>query len=399
MEANGHLEAIHVDIESNVQLDLLERLTPSGAEDFITEILCWLLERTDFGARFLDRLMEVGDGSLPEVGRGCIWDTQRSFVLDGVAKRPDMVCESANGHRALIFEHKVGAVLHEGQLNSYRQVGEQQFKQSGLILITARKGQCDQNPDCHLLWRHVHGWLSGWLADSQIDEVTGFVSRSFLRLLEKQGLGPMEQITVQQLRAIPHALEGERRIKSLVNSAAERPYWQNLVNYASTGVAEAGGVERERTFRWGRYGMYLLGSRDAVTWTPGIFVGVMVDSRDHGPPSVNNGEGSGPVACLVVDVHRNWHRQYEESEPFLDLVQELLRRWPSDQAEDWRVHRETTNRWHPCAIYKPLAAVLSNTCTGDDQVDRFIEDVGSIAEAVIHLKEFGLFCNSLSIGP
>ena len=107
---------------TNVCPDLLKRLAPSGAENFSTDAFCWILERTAFGDHFLERLT-VRAGGLPIIGPGCTWKTQGSYHLDGAAKRPDMVCKSADGRAALIFEHKVDAPLHDGQLDGYRRIG------------------------------------------------------------------------------------------------------------------------------------------------------------------------------------------------------------------------------------------------------------------------------------
>lgn len=376
--------------ESEVRNDLLTRLAPSGAEDFITEVLCWLLDSTDFGNRFLRRLMETR-AAVPDVGADCRWTTQESYGLDGTAKRPDMVCKSADGNTALIFEHKVGADLHDRQLENYRRIGEREFKNSGLILITAREGQHDQDPDCHLLWRDIHGWLSEWL-EAPVADTGAFVAQSFLALLEGRGLGPMEQITVEQLQAIPVALAGEQRLKLLVNSVAEHPIWQDLVGRVQDETVKNVRDKRERNFRWGRYGLYLLGERNAGSWGPGVFVGVMQDSSDHGPPTVNE---AGPVACFIVDVHNRWHRRYENSEAYRRLADAVHRQWPDAVTDDWRVHEHERNRWHPLAIYKPLEAVFGSARTGDDQADRFVKEVGDVARAVLDLEEFGQFQRSL----
>ena len=86
--------------------------------------------------------MQCGQGELPVVGAGCSWATQQSFELDGAWKRPDMMCVSADEDYALIFEHKVNAALHPGQLDDYRRIGDR-FGQSAVVLITARRSQLD----------------------------------------------------------------------------------------------------------------------------------------------------------------------------------------------------------------------------------------------------------------
>ena len=171
--------------------DLFSRLAPSGAEDFVTEALCWLLERTQFGDYFLNKLRGSEDAvTVPSIGDDCYWKTQESFNLDGSTKIPDMICKSSDGRAALIFEHKVGATLHDGQLDNYRRIGQAEFKEHAIVLITARAEQCDQDPDLHLLWRTVHGWLCQWL-ESGTNTIDTFVARSFLQLLEDRGLAAM----------------------------------------------------------------------------------------------------------------------------------------------------------------------------------------------------------------
>lgn len=377
--------------ELKARYDLLLRLAPSGAEDFITEVFCWLLDSTDFGTRFLTKLKEASDAMVPKPGVVCRWTTQKSYELDGTRKRPDMVCESADGSTALIFEHKVNAGLHGGQIEDYRRIGKRQFENSGVILITARKNQGQQNPDCHLLWRQVHEWLSEWI-DPRVDDTGTFVARSFLALLEERGLGPMEEITVEQLRAIPKALAGEQQIKRLVNSAVEHPDWQGLVAGHQDDSTKAVQGSPKLHSSYGRYGLYV---RDAASWSPGVFVGVMKDSSDAGPSSVNDQQGSGPIACVIVSVDKKWHGQYETSKAYLKLAGVFRDTWPGAAADEWQVHEYERNRWHPLAVYKPLEAVFRTARTGDDQVERFVEEVSTVAKAVLDLEELSQFRRSL----
>ena len=386
----GNWKAITLNVEAGTGIDLLTQLAPSGAEDFITKVFCWLLKNTSFGSEFLARLIEIGDAALPVVGSDCCWTTQKSYEIGGSAKRPDMVCESKETNTALIFEHKVRADLHDGQIEDYRRIGNKWFENSGVILITARKGQGGQDPDCHLLWRQVHRWLIEWMGEGD-DDAGAFVARCFLALLEERGLGPMKEITVEQLRAIPSALEGERRLKLLMNAVAGNPIWGDLV--ADIGD-ETVKDDRKRSvgFSYGRCGLYVL---DAANWSPGVFVGVLKDSSDHGPKSVNNQQGSGPAACVIVSVDKKWHGQYETSEAYLKLAGAFRRNWPGTAADDWRIHEYERNRWHPLAVYKPLKAVFRTARTGDGQVDAFVEEVGAVAKTVLDLDEFSHFRRSL----
>ena len=302
-----------------------------------------------------------------------------------------MMCIFADKNYALIFEHKVNAPLRAGQLDDYRRIGERRFDQFAVVLITARRSQLDQDPDCHLLWRQVHGWVAKWLHDGSPDTAAAFVARNFLHLLQVRGVGPMEPITPQQLLAIPRAAVGTRRIRTLVKSAAQQTYWQDMVERFPDDASQ-GPLESDS--RWGRCGMYLLGNRNSGSWAPGVFVGVVQDSSDHGPPSVGSHDGPGPAACLIVDVHRQWHATYARSEPYARLVQAFLRLWPLTGDDDWQVHQDS-NAWHPLAVHKPLEIVLRAADSGDDQMERFVDDLRRIAQAVFELEELWAFRQSL----
>ena len=388
--------AIAVNEESEARHNLLTKLlTASGAENFITEVFCWLLNNTGFGKTFRDKLrdklMETCDATVPDVGAGCTWITQKSYSyrLDGTEKKaqPDMVCESADRKTALIFEHKVDAFLHDRQLENYRRMGEERFKKNyKLILITKNRSQGNQEPDCHLLWRQVHGWLETAIDDTE--DAGALIARNFLALLEERGLGPMEKITVEQLEAFPLVRVGEQRIKQLV----ERVAWEDLILKLATDFQD----ETSKTdlnklvpdFRWGRYGVYIFSGEYPDNWSPGVFVGVMLHSRDHGPLSDNDQ----PVACLIVDVAEKWHNQYETSDEYSKLVGAL----ESVVTNGWELHKpepnsKPRNPWHPLTIYKPLEAVLRPAQTGDKQVDRFVKEVHKVTEKVLKLDEFREF--------
>ena len=257
-----------VRVEPDERHDLLARLAPGGAENFITEAFCWLLDRTGFGEFLLERLTDQGC-TVRLTGDGWRWRTQET-ASDGSAKRPDMVGESADESRGLIFEHKVSAKLGNCQLAAYRKFGESKFGigNFAIILITKSKSQWGQCPDCALLWQQVYEWLSTWLDDGGArDTVDEFATRSFLHLLEKRGLGPMTPITLEELQDIPVQLSVQRqarsrvdalvkRIRSLTDSAADSHVWREMV-----GVTEQ---SLPKGKSWGRCGFYLRGHNDAV---------------------------------------------------------------------------------------------------------------------------------------
>ena len=119
--------------------DLLARVTPGGAENFITEVFCWLLEHSDFDRHFLSVLAKRCVFEIPPfspISHNPEWTTQESYRLDGRLKRPDMICKfsTCTGTEALIFEHKVWSPVSEDQLKYYQEIGRNDFKLIRLIL-------------------------------------------------------------------------------------------------------------------------------------------------------------------------------------------------------------------------------------------------------------------------
>lgn len=394
--------------ESGAPDDLLTRLAPGGAEDFITEVFCWLLEKTDFGSVFLDNLCACdGCGCLPKIDEERIWSTQERFSLDVGLKRPDMICRSEDEKAALVFEHKVWSQLGREQLANYRKIKfKEEFDHFGIVLITPRQQERNKEADCHIFWENVHSWLSDW-KPAGLDSNFAFVVSNFLSLLEERGLAPMEKITVDQLRQLPseiakaRAAMGEQRktekaLKTLVDRVVSGPDWDEFVGLVPKDEQPSMKRETEKKkFAWGRYGFHLDTDKDNPYWAPGVFVGVMTDSENHGPTSVNESNGSGPIACVIVSVQKDLWEKYESSE-FKALVDALHREWSGSAPDDWQVYRETENNWHPLIVYKPLTSIIDQAKTGEEQVCAFANDVKTVVASLFHLDEFKEFKNFLA---
>ena len=269
---------------------LLERLAPGGAEDFITEVFCWILQQEDVGKAFLEFLQKrkwENKAAHNEIISGIqreeyTWSTQESYRISSGVKRPDMICEceSESGKQALIFEHKVRTKLHADQLKNYREIGKEKYgnDKSAIVLITAQNYQKEQNPDLHFLWRHVYDWLDTWLNEWLRDRASGpddtnleFVCRNFLTLLKQRGLGPMPSITDKHFEAFQSvhlAEEGRQRIKELLNRVKDFP-WETWPALKERG-RDVVNTDRKIQKNWGRIGFNLLND-----WKPGIVVCVL----------------------------------------------------------------------------------------------------------------------------
>ena len=393
--------------ESPDRFDLLSRLAPGGAENFITEVFCWLLESTEFGERFLDNLLPASDSIKSEIADEANWSTQERFKINGIEMQPDMICRSADGKTGLVFEHKVAAGLSQGQLQKYRDIqSEENFRDFGIVLITANEKSLNQNADYHIFWEEIHEWISDWLLDVRDGELA-FVIQNFLRLLQERGLGPMEKIEIDQLLNLPKVIDSarearrtksvvEQKLKILIDRIVGGQDWCKFAKHVPTDELPEELETERKSFTWGRYGFHLLGTKDETVWTPGVFVGVMDDNVDHGPPLRVDSNGMGAIACLIVSVHRDFWDEYEKSEEYTNLVKALQNRWPSNDTKDWQFYNEKKNRWHPIFVYKPLRSLFELAQTGEEQVNVFVDQVSEVVEIVFNLDEFQRFKDFLS---
>lgn len=386
--------------------DLLERLAPGGAEDFITETFCWILQQEEVGNAFLEFIVEQAErthsDTIPRIVYGiqngnCRWSTQ---VSSG-GKRLDMTCANEK-KQALIFEHKTWTKLHHNQLEDYRWVGKRDYGEFAIVLITARHYQKEQNPDLHLLWRDVYSWLDKWLGcwlSKRLPEDapgTGadkanldFVCNNFLTLLRKQGLGPMTPIKREHFEAfehVPNANKGMRILWDMLEAARHR-WSQNMQDVLKVHLEmlEPSKLQgKSGRGQWGRIGFNLLEG-----WHPGVFIGVLYDGTDH-RVTLLGGKNS-PDACAILDVDTGKYRDYSESCHYGELVGRLQKQWPADGSAWQAIHHlnaPSPNRWHPIHIRRNLADVLLDGKSGEEQVDLFLEAVKEVVKFIDGLDEF-----------
>lgn len=394
---------------------LLERLAPGGAEDFITEAFCWILQQEDVGNAFLEFLIERDQAQDQATRRGAItdivsgirkgvyrWSTQKSLRISSGVKRLDMICKFEK--QALIFEHKAWTPLDADQLKNYRQVGKEYYNSGfAIILITARHYQKEQNPDLHFLWRDVYSWLDKWLdcwlskrlpknaPGTDADKANlEFVCRNFLTLLKKRGLGPMLPIENKHFKAFktkPDADEGMRRLEELLGAVKYR--WSERALKPDSKMLYP---SKDLQKKWGRIGFQVLKDK---TWHPGIFIGVLHDGKDHKVKLL--GDKNSPDACVIFDIEKNKYPDYRKNRHYVALVKRLTEKWPTDGAATWRCMESYRNEWHPLHIRRDLEDVLLDGKSGDDQVKAFIQEVKEVLKFIEGLEEFWKFREDLKL--
>ena len=357
-------------------------------ENFITEAFVWLLKSNDeFSAVFLKMISKSGALDVQDYPdknfSGAHWETQSNFngfypdmvaILDGVA---------------FVFENKAWARLHKNQLENYRKHELNGVEKTFIILITATEKQHEQEPDLALCWRDVYRLMEDFLAENQGDSVF----QSFMKLLEHEGMGPQAPISHESILSYFAARDFKKNIEQLIKLANAREYWQKFIPDESLALSPnrnpRGGIFGEG---WGRIGLNLIGEDRVSAWTPGLFVGFLLDGEiDH--KTKPSAPKSGPDFCVIIDFAKEYHREYPKHPLYQSLVNRLkvVFKQPHIQYQLY-CHLEedpgsAKNPWHPVHIRMPMLELFRGTQTIEQQLEVFLKASGDILEILFEGTE------------
>lgn len=372
--------------------DMLSELRPRSIEgkrarleDFITDALAWTLQNTSLGTQFrewiCDRLRHRG--ACVPVTEHSEWKTQ---VPLGEG-RPDMGCLDADA--AILFEHKVGSKVCPDQIRKYKRLAKAKYSRGhGIVLIAANDPLPETEADYQLLWRCVYAFVKGAKTACAKED---FVASCFLDLLDSEGLGPMKKLDLTVLPYLDDARVSLNTLYEFAKRLAREP-WDSHMQGQGIGQCEihdnplhrSSGRGRANQHRDGRIGVDLLKS-----WSPGIFVGVLVDGRDHRTkPSV---PARGPDFSIILDFCRSLHGRYPDDENYRALVARLKPFKPPDFEWECLDHLNTCknpNKWHPIHLRRPLAKLLEGITTGEKQVERLRDAAREGLEILLDGGEF-----------
>lgn len=335
-------------------------------EDFLTEAFAWLLRTQDgLGTAFLEEeigaLVEEEDAGLSGI-ETIEWSTQASFS----ESRPDMVALA--DETALAFEHKIHEGASRDQLKRHREGLKAEYGGGLVVLITSAKWHYKDPADVKLTWAKVYQWLDR-RAETTVDET---MIREFQALLESRGLGPRSAIEETSLRAYLSVQELEGKIQSLFRELKDREEeWDFLFEQAPH-------LDRDQTeTKWRKGTEGRLGIR-FNPWTPGVYVGVLVDGSDHEVEMSN--PDLGPDLVVVLDVSSDGigemsRQEYLQSPLYTELASRLQR---EASGRNWDVvdaygRPEGGNAYHPLILRRSLAEVLRGTESFSDQVEAVLQ--------------------------
>lgn len=329
-------------------------------ENFVTEVFAWLLRNASgISEAVLERLqtaMPEGKGfDLPRDSEEVEWSTQSRLG----SRRPDM--QATWPGMALIFEHKVWFGLSDDQITGYRDLAHQEFPDAEVrvVAITASLHQHSKEADACLCWNDIYKTLDQYLG--KVEEATErFHIENFLALLAHEGLQPAAPIAHEAIRYFPTAGKLPQQLEDAFKPLAARD-WPVDGDYQA---------EMKR-LRWGRIGIELHRTDAKRKWSPGIFIGCVLDGRDH---LINHRNKESVKLQLILDFSNGLHRHYPTMDSYRALkatLAEITRgsRWTFyDHLEEGKA-----NTWHPLYLETPLLEILRGTQTMEEQRERLFE--------------------------
>lgn len=325
-------------------------------ENFVTEVFCWLLRHsTDLTSAFLERVNKALDEdmrfSLPD--EDVQWETQFSLG----AKRPDMAASWSG--MCLIFEHKVGAPRDQEQLANYRSAVESHHPSDNhrLILITATTADHSREADACLCWSDVHKIVEQLVENNGEADKHSHLT-DFLDLLIHEGLGPPAPIAHQALRYYPIARDLPMQLESVL-SPLQHQDWLVSDRYLPKFKSH-----------WGRIGLEFYRRDVQQEWSPGLFLGSVLDGRDH---CVSHRHKDALQLQLIVDFDRHLFGTYPTMVSYRALKERLAAVAP-DQGWSFYDHladARGANRYHPLYLERPLLNVFQGATTCEEQQQKF----------------------------
>ncbi|MGB3311513.1 MAG: hypothetical protein WA939_15160 [Nodosilinea sp.] len=350
-------------------------------ENFVTEAFAWLLKNNkNFSDFFLKKILmrlPTYSGLNLQADFDCKWATQRNF--GGIF--PDMVAELSDG-TLLVFEHKVWAQLHPGQLASYKQFSNANYSKSYLILITASESQHIQQPDLALCWRDIHIWIQEWIQVGE--EKPEFIFQDFLNLLREEGLGPIAPVSYDAILSYFPARDFKEQVVDLIQQAEKRDW--SLID---SRITVSGDIKKNGRVSYDMNGrVALLIFNDGH---PSLTTGFILNWEGYQmPPLLNARSPDFSIALRFLD----FHDKYPDLQIYQRFV-EILREKVSQLGDGWDFYDQLNdpnstgkNIYFPIHIRKPMLELLRGTTTSEEQVDRFMEANSLILSKILECDEF-----------
>ena len=339
-------------------------------ENFITEAFAWLLRNNeDFSNYFIKKIFDELDiktkaPSNTQLISPAKWITQTRW--DG--KIPDMICEINKS--VLIFEHKTQTSdLGSDQLANYKKYASNKYLSHYVIIITASKNQHHSNQpyDLGLCWSDIYLYIRDWIEDGNCKIEYLVIFQSFLTLLAEENMHYYSSDDFKQ----------ETRLLA-----------DELFKYNWNYIVKKDDYNPERSDAWGRHGFTLF----SRPWKPTIFIGFMIDGKDHKTTPVLN--KISPDFVVIISFIYELRKDYSQNILYKNLVSKLSEKIKIlNENLDFYNHLEDQNKtehnlFHPIHIRKPVIELFKNSKTHIEKINKCIDLSSKVLNVIMECDEF-----------
>ena len=326
-----------------------EKMSPK--ENYLTEMLCWLINNCPtFAKDYLDFLASKDNTLNNEIRNvsNVFADTQiyiNDTVNDGFI---DMVI-TTDTDLVIICEHKIDSSLSEGQLDKYRNNTNDDWNKdkTRIVLVTKKTSQHGQNPDIKLVWNEIYEHFHKELENDSHNykEIEQFLIEQFLLYLTEEGMGMEKSIVTDCIEYYRTAIELPRILLSMFNEIKDEIEAKddNNLKEISSLSTNPGLVVNEH---YGRYGINFY-----KEWTPiNIFAGAVLKNENFGISDEL------PQFSIMIDCQKN-----EKKEACNKGWVKALKNNLKDEQGGFKVEKDPQSPWRLLILKKNLSDVIKGT--------------------------------------
>ena len=316
-----------------------EKVSPE--ENYLTEMLCWLINNCPCFAQDYVKLLKQNDND--EAITDIHAETQ-IYVSKGII---DMVIY-AGQNVVFICEHKVNSTLRDNQIQDYvncqKELGDNYVFKT--VLLTKSISQHTQYADIKIIWNDIYNHINANIDNYYENEKQ--IVEQFLLYLTEVGMGKKNALRVETANEYCMINDFEVSLKSIFNDinsemANENELWEKECMGITAFVGGKQKLNVSVKKRWGRLGIDF-----TKEWEPNnIFAGVLLDNSDHKIKDWNDS----PKLVIIVDCIPE-EKYVEKQKKWYKLIE------GKKEANGFNVETDPKNQWRMVILSKPLTDVI-----------------------------------------
>ena len=326
-----------------------EKVSPE--ENYLTEMLCWLINNCPCFAQDYVKILKQNDND--EAITDIHAETQ-IYVSKGII---DMVIY-AGQNVVFICEHKVNSTLRDNQIQDYvncqKELGDNYVFKT--VLLTKSISQHTQYADIKIIWNDIYNHINANI-DNYYEKEKQIVEQ-FLLYLTEVGMGKKNALSIATAKEYCNIYDFEATLKSIFNDIKDdmNDLWDERITDFVGGKEKFNVSVKER---WGRLGIDF-----SKEWKPiNLFAGVLLNNRDHKISHFDNC----PQFVIMVDCNLAEREKTVNSEEYRHLKNVAI-------PNGYKYETEPKNRWRIAVLSKPLTEIIDHSCPNYDEQKRCIQD-------------------------